>query len=211
MKNRRTWLTACAAVVVACTGQSEAALSTANHSASGSVEFTVDLWPGEGIPVIEARRAMLLVRAEPDPDSPVVDTIRVPRGRRLAFDATRVQTITAGTIRSLAPMHVTGRDMGSTSHVSHEQYYFPTKADVSIPVTAATTIDYLQYRAEGTCFVRIDRRVIDAYPCPGFGPESVVVERQPLTRWWIRVQGESGAAGWILVSDSTAQSVRREF
>ena len=195
---------------MACTGQSEAALSTANRSASGSVEFTVDLWPGEGIPVIEARRSMLLVRAEPDPDSPVVDTVRVPVGRRLVFDATRLQTITPGTMRSLAPMQVTGRDMGSTTHVSHEQYYYPTP-DVSVPLAAATTIDYLQYRAEGTCFVRIEQRVIDAHPCPGFGPESVVVERQPLTRWWIRVQGVSGAAGWILVSDSTAQSVRREF
>ena len=210
MKNRQTWLAACAGVAVACAAQSEASLRTAGNSNSG-VEFTVDLWPGEGIPVIESRRAMLLVRAEPDPDSPVVDTVRVPVGRRLVFDATRVQTITPGTMRSVAPMHVTGRDMGSTSHVSHEQYYFPTKPEVSVPVAAAATIEYLQYRAEGTCFVRIEQRVIDAHPCPGFGPESVVVERQPLIRWWIRVQGESGTAGWIVVSDSTAQSIRREF
>lgn len=210
MKNRRTWLTTLAGAVVACAGQTEAALTIASQSVDG-VEFTVDLWPGEGIPVIEARRATLPLHAEPDPESPVVDTVRAPVGRRLVFDATRFQTIKPGTIRSLAPMQVTGRDMGSTRHVSHDQYYLPTTPDVSVPLAAAATIDYLQYRAEGTCFVRIEQRVIDAHPCPGFGAESVIVERQPLTRWWIRVQGESGAVGWILVSDSTAQSVRREF
>jgi hypothetical protein len=57
----------------------------------------------------------------------------------------------------------------------------------------------------------MDQRVIDANPCPAFVTDSVRVERAPITRWWIRLSGQGGASGWLLVSDSTAQSIRREF
>jgi len=101
--------------------------------------------------------------------------------------------------------------MGDVRHVPLDRYYHQNLPDVAISLAAPATIDFLQYRAEGTCFVRIEKRVIDAQPCPGLGRESVQVLREPVTRWWIRVRGEGGASGWILVSDSTAQSVRREF
>jgi hypothetical protein len=35
-----------------------------------------------------------------------------------------------------------------------------------VGVRASESIEYLQYRAEGTCFVRIADAVIDASPCP---------------------------------------------
>jgi hypothetical protein len=176
-----------------------------------AVEFAIDLWPGEGIPVIEAKRPVLPLRAAPDPDSPVIDSVIGRVGGRLAFDSTRYQTVQSGAIRLLRPTRVTGRDMGDVRHVPLDRYYHQNLPDVAIPLGAPATIDFLQYRAEGTCFVRIENRVIDAQPCPGFGRESVQVLREPVTRWWIRVRGKGGASGWILVSDSTAQSVRREF
>ena len=205
------WLPAVAVVFAGCAVQADSAASAKELAARPSVQFTVDLWPGEGIPVIEARRAVLRLRAAADPASRVVDTLRARIGQRLVFDSTRVQTIETGRIRVLTPMRVAGRDMGDVTQISLDQYYSPTRGDVSLPVPASATIEFLQYRAEGTCFIRIERRVIDAQPCPGFGKESVTVEREPATRWWIRVQGQRGAFGWVLVSDSTAQAVRREF
>ncbi len=198
------------ALLAACAVQ-EASSGARDLAATPPVLFTVDLWPGEGIPVIEARRSALPLRAAPDPGSRVVDTLRGRVGQRLVYDSTRLQTIEAGSMRVLNPMQVAGRDMGEVTHVSLDEYYAPTRRDVSVPVPASSTIDFLQHRAEGTCFVRVDRKVIDANPCPAFTTDHVRVEREPLTRWWIRVRGQGGVSGWVLVSDSTAQSTRREF
>jgi len=202
-------LAACAALVAACTGRSES-LAAARAEAP-AILFTVDLWPGEGVPVIETRRQRLLLRAMPDPDAPVIDTLRGAIGRRLSFDSTRFQTVRAGTLRVLDSIRLTGREIGTDNHVTRDQYYLQPLREVAIPVVAPSTVEYLQDRAEGTCFIRVDGKVIDANPCPAFTTDHVRVEREPITRWWIRVRGQGGASGWILVSDSTAQSTRREF
>lgn len=186
-------------------------LRAALADSSAGIQFAIDLWPGEGIPVIEMRRAILPLRAEPDPSAPFVDTLRGQVGRRVPFDSTRYQTLEAGTIRFVVPSKVTGRDLGLVRHPPLDLYYNATLAEVTVPMMAHATVEFLQYRAEGTCFVRIAQRVIDAQPCPGYGMDSVHVVREPVTRWWIRTRGIRGAPGWLIVSDSTARSTRREF
>lgn len=196
--------------MTACVGQGETLLGSAVRS-EDTVAFAVDLWPGEGIPVIEMQDTALLVRAQPDPAAEVVDTLRGRTGQRVAFDSTRYQTIATGAFEILQPFQLTGRDLGAIRRLTLDQYYHSSVTETSIPLPAPATIEFLQYRAEGTCFVRIDRRVIDAQPCPGFGRESVTVVREPVTRWWILTRGTRGVPGWLLVSDTTARSVRREF
>lgn len=210
MTGFRHSIPALAITLSACSGQTEARL-TAQTDSAPAVQFTIDLWPGEGIPVIEARRPVLQLRAEPDPDAPIVDSLDGRVGQRIAFDSTQFQTITSGEMRVVTPLEVTGRNLGELTHLTRDRYYHAPTPDVSIPLAPPATIEFLQYRAEGTCFVRIERRVIDAQPCPGFGKDSVEFVRQPVTRWWILVRGQGGAYGWLLISDSTAQSVRREF
>ena len=195
--------------MVACSGQGEPLL-TSVAATEDAIAFAVDLWPGEGIPVIEMQRTSLPLRQQPDPRATVIDTLRGRVGQRVAFDSTRYQTITAGAIDILRPFQLTGRELGAVRRLTHEQYY-QAMPEVSIPMASPATIELLQYRAEGTCFVRVDRRVIDAQPCPGFGRESVKVVREPVTSWWILARGAHGAYGWLLVSDSTARPVRREF
>ena len=201
---------ACALLIAACGGQGEALLTSAAPS-EDTVVFAVDLWPGEGIPVIEMQRASLPLRAAPDPASAVVDTLQGRVGQRVAFDSTRYQTIVAGAIEVLRPFQLTGRDLGDVSRLTLDAYYHSSIREVSIPFAAPSTIGFLQYRAEGTCFVRVEQRVIDAQPCPGFGRESVKVVREPVTRWWVLTRGSAGPPGWLLISDSTARAVRREF
>lgn len=193
----------------ACSGQAEPLL-TATPPREVAL-FSVDLWPGEGIPVIELQRPSLPLYADPDPHAAVLDSLHGRVGQRVAFDSTRYQTIESGTMSVHGDFQLSGRDLGNVRRVTLERYYQPDVAEVSIPVDAPSTIDFLQYRAEGTCFVRIAQRVIDAQPCPGFGRESVQVVREPLTRWWVLTRGSAGVSGWLLVSDSTARAVRREF
>ena len=197
-------------LMAACGGQGEPLLTAAART-EDTVVFAADLWPGEGIPVIEMQRTALPLRAKPDPAAHVVDTLRGRVGQRIAFDSTRFHTIKTGAIQVLEPLTLSGRDLGDVTRLTLDLYYHTSLAEVSIPIAAGTTIDFLQYRAEGTCFVRVERRVIDAHPCPGFGRESVKVVREPVTRWWIMTHGASGVPGWLLVSDTTARPVRREF
>jgi hypothetical protein len=198
--------------LMACAGKTDNARADAKEVPEASAAlFTVDLWPGEGVPVIVARRTTLLLRAAPDPGSTVVDTLASSIGSRLIFDSTRTQTIEPGVIRVLTGIRLTGRDLGNETHLGHDEYYDRARQEVDLHVVAPAAIEYLQDRAEGTCFVRMDQRVIDANPCPAFVTDSVRVERAPITRWWIRLSGQGGASGWLLVSDSTAQSIRREF
>jgi hypothetical protein len=196
--------------MTACVGQGEALLISA-APAEDSAAFAVDLWPGEGIPVIEMQHPLLPVRAHPDPSAEVVDTLRGRNGQRVAFDSTRYQTIATGAIEVLQPFQLTGRDLGDVKRLTLDRYYQSGVREISIPLATPGTIEYLQYRAEGTCFVRVEQRVIDAQPCPGFGRESVKVVREPVTRWWILTRGTRGVPGWLLVSDTTARPVRREF
>lgn len=197
--------------LTACAGRTDDARDT-REVPDGSVPlFTVDLWPGEGIPVIVAKRPALLLRATPDPAAPVIDTVQVAIGSRLTFDSARTQTIEPGLIRVLTGIRLMGRDMGNEMYLRQDEYYDRVRPDVDLRVVTPAAIEYLQDRAEGTCFVRMNGRVIDASPCPAFATDSVRVERAPVTRWWIRMTNQGGASGWIVVSDSTAQSIRREF
>ena len=79
----------------------------------------------------------------------------------------------------------------------------------NVEVKAGTTFDYLQYRAEGTCFVRIDGTVIDAEACPIINKTSFRLEREPKTQLWIHV-AIADSEGWILVGKSTVKDVGRE-
>jgi hypothetical protein len=213
MRTARNARAAVALLLAACGGQAEPSGHANRPPGPGEASaFTVDLWPGEGIPVIEANRATLLLRASPDVEAPVVDSQLGAVGRRLTWDSTQVQTIEPGVITVVTTVRVTGRDLGTAVRLTRERYYQPSALpDVDTVLVAPAVIEYLQDRAEGTCFIRLGRRVVDANPCPALIPDGARVERAPVTRWWIRARGSGGASGWLVVSDSTARSVRREF
>lgn len=196
-----------ALVLLSCDGRTPPAVEPA---IPGDAVFTVELWPGEGIPVIVAQRPSLALRRSPSLASVPTDTLAVSAGTRLTFDSTRFETLAAGLLTTAAALVVTGRDLGAIDHLTRDDYYRAEFPSVDELVPARASIEYLQDRAEGTCFVRLSGRVIDARVCPSLH-EHVTIEREPLTRWWTFVRNDGGAAGWLIVSDSTAQVVRREF
>jgi len=174
------------------------------------VLFEIDLWPGEGRPVFEAVSRNLELRELPSASSKTIGTVGVSPRQRLSFDNTRYRTIQAGQIRVLGSTRVTGRMLGAVNGLSREDYYNGKFAPAFVEVQPGANVEYLQYRAEGTCFVRIAGNVIDADPCPSNDKSMFRVETEPKTEWWIHiVLGDS--AGWLLVTDSTVKVVNREF
>ena len=179
------------------------------QSASGAT-FEVDLWPGEGHPVFEAVAPQLQLHELPSESSSVVETIRTRPGQRLAFNDTRYRTMRPGRFVVSASTRITGRRLGELSHLSRSDYYSGKFSPASLPVIGGDTIEYLQYRAEGTCFVRILNSVIDADPCPTEKEGEFRLEAKPTLEWWIHVMLDGTPRGWLLVTDATARVVDRE-
>ena len=72
-------------------------------------------------------------------------------------------------------------------------------------------IEYLQYRAEGTCFVRIGDRVVDADPCPAQNHQAFRMLNKPKTEWWIRVVVGRVPVGWVIVDGKAIKQSGRTF
>ena len=128
------------AVLPACGGEPGPMVRTSAGTVAAPVEFSVETWPGEGIPVMEARRLYLLLHEAPDPASPIVDTLLADVGAQVHFDSTRYQTVQPGSITVLSPTTVLGRDFGERSHLTYEEYYSGETGDVNIRVAPPSTI-----------------------------------------------------------------------
>jgi hypothetical protein len=225
----RTLVPYALAVIVACVAEEPAARPadspSAQRAAPGDTPaadsaaraaarpvFEIDLWPGEGRPVIEAVATRLTLRQQPYADAAVAHELLVARGQRLSFDSARYQTLAPGSVRVLAPARVQGRMLGAVTHLTNDAYFvanrFPSGA---VEVDTTTRLEYLQYRAEGTCFVRVGAEVIDAQECPAHEGEAFSLEREPETRWWVRVVGPEARSGWLVVVDGVARVADRTF
>ena len=171
------------------------------------VLFETELWPGEGRPAFEAVGRHLTLRAEPFSFAVVTSDMEVPPGQRLTFDETRYRTVASGLFQVRRTTAVAGRDLGDLTMLSRAAYYTGRFARIELPVSAGDTVEYLQDRAEGTCFVRVRSHTIDADPCPRVLPDDFETSREPTVEWWIHVIGV--ASGWVIVSGDTVRVVDR--
>lgn len=173
--------------------------------------FEVDLWPEEGRPVFAAKVTVLPLRHDPSSSAPLLAPLQVSQGQQIGFDSTRYRTVVPGRIAVIVQREVTGRALGRITRLTRRDYYSGRFPDSSVRVAPPDTIEYLQYRAEGNCFVRIAGQVIEARDCPAFDTTSFHLLNQPRTEWWVRVLANGRPAGWVLVSDSTIQVIDRRF
>jgi hypothetical protein len=170
--------------------------------------FQVELPPEEGIPTFEATGEPLRLHETPNRTALVKHVAETVSGMPIEFDATRYQTWEPGTIEVLEAAVIDGRDMGAVQHLTRDQYYSADFPYEKWQVVPGDTIEYLQYRAEGTCFVRIGGVVVNADLCPAVRQDTFLVATEPVTEWWIHATiGEK--TGWLLV-DQTVLG-RRSF
>lgn len=175
------------------------------------VTFDVELWPGEGRPVIESVAPALELREQPSRAARQTQTLSATPGQRLTFDETRFRTIRPGRLQAVVPATVSGRRLGSVQALSRADYYSARYPDTAVKLNAGDSFDYLQYRAEGTCFVRIGGVVIDAQACPWDDRQAFRRISEPVVEWWVRLVPNGKPAGWLLLTDKTARVVERQF
>ncbi len=167
---------------------------------AGAATFETDMSPGEGPHVFVAARNQLRIHKLPFSTSPTIATVKVLPGQSLPHDETRYRTIRGGVIRVLVPSQVEGRMIGMAHLLFAKDYTSDKFPEIKIQVKRDMHIEYLQYRAEGTCFVRISNNVIDATPCPNINRSAFKVEAEPKTELWIHLS-IGKASGWVFVDD----------
>jgi len=186
-----------------------AALAAVLFFFQANAVFEIDMLPGEGGPVYEAASNELQLHALPSTASRILATIKVTAGQRLAYDDERYRTIQAGRIEALSASRIQGRLIGKVSRLSRNDYYNRNFASANIEVKSGAAVEFLQYRAEGSCFIRIAGDVIDA-PCPYIDIAAFKLAKEPITEEWIHTT-IGGSTGWLLASGPGIKEVDRTF
>jgi hypothetical protein len=172
--------------------------------------FTSEMWPEEGIPQLAAKTSTLPLHMQASRAAPM-HRLRVKKGALIPFDSTRYTTLRPGRLVARSSGSVMGRVLGRISYLSRALYYTSTIRSREIPYNHGDTLEYLQYRAEGTCLMRIEGDVVDAEDCPALHPDGFTVLSQPLTEWWIWVHTTVQPRGWLLVDPTTVDQLERRF
>lgn len=172
--------------------------------------FETAISPGEGRPRLRPT-GPIEVRQHPELKHLVSAKVNLPLNRDLEYDETIFRTVVPGEIRVRAATSVSGRQLGPISRLPREEYYRGRYPRGTVAVTADSRVEYLQYRAEGTCFVRIDGQVIDSDECPALDKEAFTVVSEPRTEWWVRVVNDGKPVGWVLVDERRVKVVGRSF
>jgi hypothetical protein len=175
-----------------------------------TVTFETALWPGEGRPRFQSGTDELIVREAPSTSATVVRRLTVTAGQSISFDESRYRTIEPGRFEVRAATNVTGRLLGSLQLLTRDMYYSGRFPDRRVPCERDGVIEYLQYRAEGTCFIRVAGQVVDADPCPTRDDQTFRLVAEPKTEWWIRIVNQA-ATGWVLVDDEHVKLAGRTF
>jgi len=173
--------------------------------------FEIELWPGEGRPQFQAMANELAIHETPSASGRIVRRLSVAAGQDVAFDETRYRTTESGQLQVLAATRITGRVFGLIRSLTRNAYYTGSFPRQEIACKQGDAIEYLQYRAEGTCFVRVGDQVVDADPCPAQDNRTFRVVSQPMTEWWIRVILDRVPVGWVMVDGKAVKQSGRTF
>lgn len=161
------------------------------------------------MPHLQVIADQLPIRESPVATAPVARQLRWPRGQELTFDQSIFRTLKSGKFDAIAKTKVTGRILGNIKHMTAEEYYngeYPTR---TLDVEKGEAVEYLQYRAEGTCFVRVGGQLMDADPCPTEEDGTFKLALEPEAEWWIRVTQAGKPVGWLLLNEKQVKEGER--
>lgn len=173
-----------------------------------SCEFSTDVWPGEGRPVLEVTSGPLTLFDDPDSRSQS-RAISAVKGTRIEFTDSYYCTQSTGVLRILTALSVAGRKFGQQSHFTKSEYYSPFEP-AELEFRSGDLVTIMQYRAEGYCFVRWGGELFEVDLCTFIGQKTVEVVDEPITEWWVKLSID-GAVGWALVDQIDLQVVGRTF
>lgn len=167
--------------------------------------FVYEGWPGEGRPVLTVTREIGIALAD-RPGGPGGAPCTVARGETLDFERSVVRTERPGEVTLDAPHPVPpgSTNFGAVSGLSREQQYAAAPAGV-VPAELRPDqrIEHLAYRAEGTCYYRVEREVLGTMCFHDAAQDAA-------TSWWVRTTC-GGEAGWLRVDTLNGVEIGRQL
>ena len=177
--------------------------------------FESELWPGEGIPRFAAKVDRLTLHKQPLRSSSLAGAHPIKKGQAIAYGATLFRTVRPGLIRATEATKLSGRSFGDIVYLSTDRYYAGEAGWNEVPFAAGESFAYLQDRAEGSCLIRRQHVVFEIESCPWLGGATgrgFNLMEEPVTEWWIRVEGkEKQPLGWLLVDEESVDLLPRGF
>lgn len=172
--------------------------------------LTSEMWPGEGIPHFVANTTSLELHSEPSRGAPK-HRLTVRSGAPVDFIETRYITVRAGRIVARTSGTTSGRIFGKIGYLSKQAYYSGAVPTRQVAYTLNDTLEFLQYRAEGACIMRIRGEVMESEDCPVADTQAFVTLDEPQLEWWIHVVAGQVAQGWLLVDPKAVRQLDRTF
>ncbi len=175
--------------------------------------FECSVFPGEGPHRIQASGDEMVLRKAPMALSGIADTIRLARGEVIKPNDVRFRTVTPGLFLAREDGSIQGGPYGRVFYLSKTDYYRGGGRHDTFRFSKGDTIEYLQYRAEGSAFLRMDGVVVSAELG---SPEAMALReiRRPQLELWIEVADADGKPlGWFQLENDqfyqpTARSMR---
>jgi hypothetical protein len=166
--------------------------------------FASDLAPGEcGLGRVYYREnKLILFREAPSRNSPVI--LRAfAKGVQAGYWGVRYRTLAPGKVRAKKSISFEGTSFGQINHLSEDLYYAGGIEDEIFTVHANERFELLQYRGEGSCFIRLRSQVIEVHSCSEDGRlegkewQALETYSAPKVELWIRLIDDSRRAiGW---------------
>ena len=167
--------------------------------------FESGMLPGEGHKRILAAADEVTLHHAPSSCSSIAKKLRINRGAEIKFNDVRFRTIKPGLFVAERPGSLEGTDYGPISYLSEEDYIRFRGNWKRFIFSEGDTIQYLQYRTEGSGFVRFRGQVIGA-ELLSKKSLALVQTRDPIVEIWIRVTDDEGVSiGWYRVDDDTVR------
>ncbi len=170
-------------------------------SASPGLAFESALFPGEGPIGIRASGDEMVLRKAPMAYADIADTTRIARDEIIRWSHARFRTVVPGLFLVSEDCSIDGSRYGRVFYLSRTDYYRGSGKWETFRFSKRDTIEYLQYRAEGSAFLRMDGIVIEAELG---APESTALReiRSPQLELWIEVEDKDGnPLGWFRLKD----------
>ena len=169
--------------------------------ASPGSAFESALFPGEGPIRIRASGDEMVLRKAPMAYAGIADTIWLAQGEIIKWSNARFRTVVPGLLLVSEDCAIDGSRYGRVFYLSIMDYYRGSGKWETFRFSKRDTIEYLQYRAEGYAFLRMDGTVISAEL---LSPKSAALReiRSPQLELWIEVEDKDGKPlGWFRLGD----------
>lgn len=129
--------------------------------AGPAMAFEIAVFPGEGPHTMEATQGEMILRRAPSRTARVEKTIRLEGSAfPMKWVDARLRTVTPGQCLAIKSGPIRGTSYGQGSFLSKKDYYSEGAHGEIFHFEKGDTIEYLQYRAEGSGFLRIKGAVV---------------------------------------------------